>query len=83
MVLFMQHGTSEAEELCVHTLWFFWTGTGSDWQTCPSGTYSSATGLYDASQCLPCDAGKYCIGEHLTATSGDCDAGKFYRQDKI
>ena len=53
------------------------TGTGTDWQACPSGTYSSTDGLYDVAQCLPCDAGKYCMGEHLTATTGDCAAGEF------
>ncbi|RUS80256.1 hypothetical protein EGW08_011985, partial [Elysia chlorotica] len=50
-------------------------GTGLDWQACPRGTFSSVLGLYDQSQCLPCSAGKYCGGEHLTAETGDCAAG--------
>jgi len=29
---------------------------------CPNGTYGNATKLRDPSQCIPCPAGKYCIG---------------------
>lgn len=29
---------------------------------CPAGTYSSATDLYDASQCIACDPGEYFVG---------------------
>ena len=57
---------------------FLFAGTGSDWQACPSGTYSNTAGLYNETQCLPCDAGKYCMGEHLTATTGDCAAGEMF-----
>ena len=46
-------------------------GTGLDWKACPRGTYSATTGLYEETQCNPCDAGKYCDGEHLTAVSGE------------
>ena len=30
---------------------------------CPAGTYSNKTGLYNSTQCTPCDPGKYCSGE--------------------
>lgn len=63
-------------------------GTGSDWMACPSGTYSNATGLYNVLQCLPCDAGQFCLGEHLTSPTGICTAGteicfKIYLIDDI
>ena len=38
-------------------------GTHYDWQSCPAGTYSNVKTLYEAVQCTPCDAGKYCSGE--------------------
>ena len=41
-----------------------------DWQACPRGTYSNALGLQAENECTPCDAGKYCDGEHLTAATG-------------
>ena len=51
-------------------------GTGSDWQSCPAGTYSNTEGLYDVIQCTACPGGKYCEGEHQTTWTGDCDEGK-------
>ena len=36
---------------------------GTQWSTqypCPAGTYSPNTQLEDVSQCIQCDAGKYC-----------------------
>ena len=41
---------------------------------CPAGTYSSKTGLSDASECTPCDPGKYCLAGS-TAVTGNCDPG--------
>ena len=51
-------------------------GTGSAWKACPAGTYSDIDGLYTESQCKPCAGGRYCQGEHLTTTTGDCNAGQ-------
>ncbi len=42
---------------------------------CPAGTYSSATGLKDASQCVTCDAGAYCRAASVTPTK--CSAGTY------
>jgi hypothetical protein len=30
---------------------------------CPEGTYSNVTGLWQSSQCAPCEPGSYCAGE--------------------
>ena len=45
--------------------------SGVAWpQACPLGTYSSATGNADLTDCLPCDVGEYCGQHNLTETSG-------------
>lgn len=41
---------------------------------CPAGTYSSNTGLHDASECTPCDPGRYCDAGS-TSVSGSCNSG--------
>lgn len=41
---------------------------------CPAGTYNPITNLESASQCYPCDPGKYCLGGN-SATDGTCNAG--------
>ena len=46
-------------------------------QPCPTGTFSSQTGLYKESECLLCTAGFYCASVNLTAVSGPCSSG-FY-----
>ncbi|XP_023933458.1 uncharacterized protein LOC106181652, partial [Lingula anatina] len=50
-------------------------GTGLDIKSCPRGTYSDQTGLYDLNQCKPCPAGQHCDSEHLGSPSGNCAAG--------
>ncbi|PIK35709.1 hypothetical protein BSL78_27465 [Apostichopus japonicus] len=52
-------------------------GTGYDLISCPRGTYSDQEGLYDLSQCKPCDAGQYCDEEHLPTPTADCSAGYY------
>jgi len=54
-------------------------GTGLVWQSCPAGTFSSATGLSNVTQCTQCTGGFYCDTQNLTAVSGPCDAGYFCR----
>lgn len=43
-------------------------------QPCPVGTYSPNTRLDSASQCYPCDPGKYCLGGR-DRPDGDCAPG--------
>ena len=59
-------------------LWDAWcfSGTGINWQSCPSGSYSNQQGLSRSSQCVACEGGQYCQGEHLTAPTANCSAGK-------
>ena len=52
-------------------------GTGQVWQSCPAGTYSTATGLFDVSGCTQCDGGWYCDSPNATAVTGRCDAGYY------
>ena len=48
------------------------TGTG-----CRKGTFSSLTGLTNATECEDCTGGYYCSTEGLTAVTGTCWAGRF------
>ena len=48
------------------------TGTG-----CPKGTFSSLTGLTNATECEDCTGGYYCSTEGLTTVTGTCWAGRF------
>lgn len=52
-------------------------GTGMDWKPCPAGTYSNRTSLYDVSQCVDCDPGRYCGGPNLTSYTDLCDEGYY------
>lgn len=54
-------------------------GTGHVWQSCPPGTFSSATGLENMTQCTQCTGGYYCSGYNLTSETGQCDAGYYCR----
>lgn len=54
-------------------------GTGYDWQSCPRGTYSDATGLSNATQCLQCSGGYFCDQYNMTSNNGECSAGYFCR----
>ncbi|XP_072885876.1 uncharacterized protein [Hemitrygon akajei] len=42
---------------------------------CPEGTYGNRTGMHNASDCLPCDPGMYCLGSGNIKPSGSCSAG--------
>lgn len=53
------------------------SGTGFDQQPCPTGTYSPATLLATAAECLPCIAGQYCNSVNTSTTTGPCKAGFF------
>lgn len=57
------------------------TGTGTDAQLCPRGTYSSKTGLMSSDECTSCDAGRYCpvpgASSLAEAQSNLCTAGYF------
>jgi len=44
---------------------------------CPTGTYSSATGLKELNQCVTCDVGSYCEKSALTSPTGSCAAGYY------
>ncbi|XP_069122179.1 multiple epidermal growth factor-like domains protein 6 [Argopecten irradians] len=52
-------------------------GTGINWMSCPSGSYSDQSGLYQVDQCKACTAGMYCQGEHLTVPTANCSAGYY------
>lgn len=54
-------------------------GTGHVWGACPVGTFSSATGLYNITQCMQCRGGLYCSQPNATSETGPCDAGFFCR----
>ena len=51
--------------------------------SCPPGTFSSATGLTDASNCTLCSAGSYCASAGLTAPTGLCAAGYYCMRGNI
>lgn len=44
---------------------------------CPIGTYNPSTGKSAQTDCINCDAGKYCLDVGLTAVSGSCSAGYY------
>lgn len=44
---------------------------------CPPGTYNPKTQSKSIDDCLPCDPGKYCAREELSAPSGNCAAGYY------
>ena len=46
---------------------------------CPNGTYSDTPGLERQEQCIPCDPGRSCTGEGLTAPNGVCRPGWYCR----
>ncbi len=52
-------------------------GTGVVWQSCPTGTFSVSTGLWNETQCTPCSAGSFCSVLNGTVVSGSCNAGYF------
>lgn len=52
-------------------------GTGLVWQSCPTGTFSNAVGLYQVSQCTSCTGGSYCSQPNSTTETGQCDAGYY------
>lgn len=62
-------------EIRFYCVLFLILGTGINWQSCPSGTFSNQEGLYEKGQCTACTAGQYCQGEHLTAPTANCSAG--------
>jgi len=44
---------------------------------CPAGTYSDQTNRGNVTECVSCDAGKYCFTNGLTEPTGDCREGFF------
>lgn len=52
-------------------------GTGYVWESCPSGTFSAATGLNSIGQCTSCTGGFYCTDVNSTSVSGPCSAGYY------
>ncbi|CBZ50354.1 hypothetical protein NCLIV_008255 [Neospora caninum Liverpool] len=42
---------------------------------CPAGTYNPLPGGRDASSCMPCPQGQYCLGTTSTTPDGDCEDG--------
>lgn len=52
-------------------------GTGIVWESCPSGTFSSSTGLANETQCTPCSGGHYCSELNGTTVTGSCDPGYY------
>ncbi|KAG7471369.1 hypothetical protein MATL_G00123830 [Megalops atlanticus] len=52
-------------------------GTGQDWRACPEGTYGSAAGLTDVSQCRECDGGHFCAQRNGTSVTGPCHEGYY------
>ena len=52
-------------------------GTGLVWQPCPSGTYSTQTGLANDTQCTACPGGYYCSETNATVVSAECSAGYY------
>ena len=51
------------------------SGTGVTQPKCPRGFFGHSTNLGAVEECSPCDPGKYCSQEGLTAVEGDCKAG--------
>ncbi|XP_071497013.1 uncharacterized protein [Diadema antillarum] len=47
---------------------------------CPEGTFSNQTGLYNNTQCTPCEPGMYCPGEGNTAPYDSCAPGHYCTQ---
>ena len=47
------------------------------WQSCPPGTFSVASGLWDVDNCTQCTGGSYCSQPNATAVTGQCDAGYY------
>ena len=52
-------------------------GSSFEGYSCPKGTYSNATGLTNASQCIDCTPGYHCEREGLTKSTGKCSSGFF------
>ena len=52
-------------------------GTGIVWESCPRGTFSTQTGLANATQCTPCLGGYYCGETNATTITGECTAGYY------
>ena len=52
-------------------------GTGSVYQSCPAGTFSSFVRLWDIANCTQCSQGKYCSSPAATVETGDCDPGYY------
>ena len=46
---------------------------------CPQGTFSASTGLQAVGDCTACTAGKYWSGTGLTAVTGNCMAGYYWK----
>lgn len=57
--------------------------TGADLQLCPTGTYNPIYRLYDVSQCIQCDGGKYCQTAGLDQVTGNCSAGYYCQSGEI
>jgi hypothetical protein len=62
---------------CPAYTWFQDRGLTYDKFPCPQGTYNAKEGSSSISDCLPCDAGKYCGTRGRPMISGYCKAG-FY-----
>lgn len=52
-------------------------GTGQIWESCPLGTFSTSTGLWDADNCTQCTGGWYCDKLNATTLAGKCNAGYY------
>ncbi|PFH32688.1 GCC2 and GCC3 domain-containing protein [Besnoitia besnoiti] len=50
---------------------------------CPAGTYNPLPGGRDASSCLPCPAGQYCLGTTSTTPDGNCNDGYICKKGSL
>ena len=50
---------------------------GFDYEPCPAGTFSSITGLQNASECQQCLGGRYCADVGQTNVTGLCSPGYY------
>ena len=56
----------------------FCEGTGrSDYEPCPTGTFSNLERLETAAECQQCVSGAYCTNTGLTDVEGQCNSGYF------
>ena len=52
-------------------------GTGVSPSSCPIGSFSASTDLFNVDQCTPCSGGHYCPTTAMSAVGPECSAGQY------